>query len=138
MAKFSIAVTAGVANVYPFGQQHDGHVMKAGQSIDLEVGPDCEPKMADVAGVLGLMFDKMKEDLGAPAAGVATSEPITKREGTLDVTAVDGDVLLRRYAGSDFAELILKQGEHAVVDVTESNRITLAVYDIDDPKADHK
>jgi len=138
MAKFTITVATGVANIYPFGQQHEGRTLKAGQGMDLEVGPGCEPKMAEFAGILGLAFDKMKEDLGAPAAGVATSAPLSEREGTLDVAAVDGDVLLRRYAGSDYAELILKQGEHAVIDVTESNRITLAVYDIDDPKADHK
>jgi ferric-dicitrate binding protein FerR (iron transport regulator) len=128
MSKVTIAVTAGVAAVYPFGQQHASRVLKQGQSLDVEVGPDAGPKLADLAGVLGLVFDSIKADLGAPAAGVAQDEPFGQRDGTMEVRAADGPVTVRRYAGSDFAELSLAEGEKFTAEVTESNRITLAIY----------
>jgi hypothetical protein len=127
MAKFKLTVAAGVAAIYPVGQEGQGKTMKQGESVELDVpvGPHAEHKGGKPFDVLSMA----KEDLGAPAAGVATSEPIDDREGTVEVAVLSGRIVLRKYEGAEFVEQELNQGSTVSVPITESNRITLAVYD---------
>lgn len=116
MNKVLISVIVGVANVYPHGQEGKAVVLREG-----EEGIAVEAKREDIA---------VKSDLIAPAAGVATGEPYSKRDGEIRVKCVEGAVTLRTYEGADFSDEVLRRGESQDVEVTESNRITLAVYEL--------
>jgi hypothetical protein len=130
MSKFIIRVTAGVANVYPYGQGSEvTKTLQEGEELlcQVPVGAHVEPQIAQSAR------DKAKqqaaEDQAVPAAGVADKAPKGQRAGTLLVAVTEGAVTLRTYAGADFTEQQLEQGASATVEVTETNHLTLAVYD---------
>jgi hypothetical protein len=136
MSKFIIRVTAGIANVYPYGQGSDVvKVLKEGESLPCEVpvGPHPEPRIAE--SPRGKAKAQVAEDQAVPAAGVADDAPKGERAGTLLVAVTQGVVTLRTYNAGTFAEQKLEQGASVSVDVTESNHITLAVYDAA-PKVD--
>jgi len=142
MSKFFIGVSAGVANVYPYGQGSDvTKALKAGEALlcQVPVGDHVEPHKAADTQIAQSTKDTAKqlaeEDMAAPAAGVALNAPHGERTGTLLVAVTEGEVTLRTYAGSDFSEQQLEKGASASVEVTESNAVTLAVYDAQ-PKVD--
>jgi len=136
MSKFVIGVSAGVANVYPYGQGSDvTKALKAGEALlcEVPVGDHVEPHKAADTQIAQSTKDKAKqlaeEDMAAPAAGVALNAPAGERTGTLLVVVTEGEVTLRTYAGPAFTEQIVKHGESITIDVTESNAITIAVYE---------
>jgi hypothetical protein len=130
MSKFTIGVTAGTANVYPYGQGSEvKKVLKEGETVACEVpvGPHPEPQIAQPPKEQARQ--QVDEDKAAPAAGVADDAPHGQRAGTLLVAVTQGAVTLRTYAGNAFSEQKLELGASASVEVTETNHITLAVYD---------
>lgn len=135
MSKFVIGVSAGIANVYPYGQGSEVvKVLKENEALlcTVPVGDHVEPHKAADTQIAQSTKDMLKgladEDKAAPAAGVA-EQPPGQRTGTLLVAVTDGEVTLRTYDGPAFTELALRKGETASVEVTESNHITLAVYE---------
>ena len=135
MSKFTLTVTQGVAKVYPYGQVSDvEQVLHEGESADLEVpvGPHVEPAGAEPSVAVGqgaLLQAQVDADKSAPAAGIDEDSPRDARAGTVSVTVTEGSVTLRTYEGSRFTEKLLEEGADARVELTESNRISLAVYD---------
>jgi hypothetical protein len=118
MNNVRIAVVAGIAALYPFGQQGASITMKAGQKITLDVGvtPEEQGKLP------------ISADLHAPAVGVETDAKYGERDGTIHVHVEDGAVTVRVYDGSEFKETLLVTGHGMNVSITESNHITLALY----------
>jgi hypothetical protein len=119
MSKFTITVKKGVAAVYPDGTKGKPQELRAGDSIA------CITQPHDAHSLRGLA----SADVVAPAAGVAIDQPYGDREGVLQVEVQEGAVTVRIYAGADFTTESVAAGEKTIVPVTESNRITLAVYD---------
>ena len=133
MSKFIIGVSAGIANVYPYGQGSSvTKTLKANEALLCEatVGDHVEPQ--EVQYIAQAPREELKnmaaEDKAAPAAGVA-DQPPGQRTGTLLVAVTDGEVTVRTYEGTEFTEIDLREGETLSAEVTESNHITLAVYD---------
>lgn len=133
MSKFIIGVSAGIANVYPYGQGSNAtKVLKANEALlcEVPVGDHVEPQ--EVQYIAQAPREELKnmaaEDKAAPAAGVA-DQPPGQRTGTLLVAVTDGEVTVRTYEGTEFTEIDLREGETLSAEVTESNHITLAVYD---------
>jgi hypothetical protein len=131
MAKATITVVSGVANVYPQGAGSNDKPHKTlheGESVDCEVELNAENKEAG--------RDRMKAqaqaDKDAPAAGVAIDEPYGSRAGRVEVAAVEGEVTVRTYVGAAFKERKLEQGENLSAEITEANRVTVAVYPVEE------
>ena len=132
MSRFFLAVQAGVAKVYPYGQGSQvAKTLTEGEAVlcSVPVGDHVEPHVSPEPDVKTSLQNLAAEDQAAPAAGVDTDSPPGNRTGTVLVAVLDGSVTLRTYSGAMFSESALGAGEYASVDVTESNRITLAVYD---------
>lgn len=129
MSKFFVGVSAGIANVYPYGQGSAvTKTLKEGEALlcTVPVGDHVEPQIAQ--STKDALKDMAEVDKAAPAAGVA-DQPPGQRTGTLLVAVADGDVTVRTYEDTEFTEIDLRKGETLSVEVTESNHITLAVYD---------
>src|SRR5580765_6703990 len=127
MSKFFIGVSAGIANIYPYGQGSDvTKTLKEGEALmcQVPVGDHVEPHIAQTPK--DALKGMAEEDKAAPAAGVA-DQPPGQRTGTLLVAVTDGEVTVRTYEGTEFTELSLHKGETLSAEVTESNHITLAV-----------
>jgi hypothetical protein len=133
MSKFIIGVSAGIANVYPYGMASNmTKVLKANDALlcEVPVGDHVEPQEVQYIAKPAKEYLRgmAEEDKAAPAAGVA-DQPPGQRTGTLVVAVTDGEVTVRTYEGTEFTEIDLRKGETLSAEVTESNHITLAVYD---------
>jgi len=127
MSRFKIGVLSGVAAVYAAGMGTAAQVLRAGESVEL--GSAAEPK-ADEYTVGANLVEAAARDVAAPAAGVATDEPFNSRDGLLRVEVLTGRVAVRTYEGTDFTTKTVREGDSVDVEVTETNRITLAVYEL--------
>jgi len=153
MSKFIIGVTKGIAKVYPYGQGSEvSKVLKESEALlcQVPVGDHVEPVATDpnkpvaadpkiAQSTKDLLKGMADEDKAAPAAGVANDEPPSSRTGTILVAVTEGKVTVRTYHETEFSEQVVEQGASASVDVTESNRITVAVYEaapVVDPRKD--
>jgi hypothetical protein len=154
MSKFIIGVSEGIAKVYPYGQISSVEkVLKEGEALlcQVPVGPHPEPYVA-TSGVITdpdsvvipdaptskptiqpetkeHLQGLAEEDKNAPAAGVDDDSSPGDRTGMLLVSVLEGKVKVRTYESSRFTEQDVEQGASVSVAVTESNRITLAVYE---------